>query len=165
MKVAFLTPLPPVRSGIAQYSAMLLPALSGRLDVTAVVQQSLVDPRVGATIDYSRFVDIKGSYDAVICQLGNNLHHEFIFDFARQNRSIVVLHDLVLHHLIAEKTLARGNESAYIDELRRSEGALGEAYARGRAAGFHLELANFLLPAVREVAEESLHVIVHNDFA
>ena len=36
MKVAYFSPMPPERSGIADYSALLLPALGDRLDVTVV---------------------------------------------------------------------------------------------------------------------------------
>ena len=33
MKIAYYSPLPPERSGIADYSALLLPALKQRMDV------------------------------------------------------------------------------------------------------------------------------------
>ena len=33
MKVAYYSPLPPSRSGVADYSALLLPALRARIDV------------------------------------------------------------------------------------------------------------------------------------
>jgi len=144
---------------------MLLPALARRLEVTAVVRQPEVTASVGPVIDYARFLETRSSFDAVVCQIGNNLHHEYIFEFVRRNRSIVVLHDLVLHHLIAESTIARGDTGTYVAELSGSEGAAGAAYARGRAAGFHLELANFLFPAVTAIAQSALRVIVHNDFA
>ena len=36
MKVAYYSPLPPERSGIADYSALLLPDLERRIDVSVV---------------------------------------------------------------------------------------------------------------------------------
>ena len=36
MKVAYYSPLPPARSGVADYSAMLLPELQQRLEVEVV---------------------------------------------------------------------------------------------------------------------------------
>jgi len=42
---------------------------------------------------------------------------------------------------------------------------VGAAWARGRAAGLHSEMGNFLLPASIEVANRSRAVIVHNRYA
>ena len=66
---------------------------------------------------------------------------------------VIVLHDVVLHHLIVEMTLARGDVDGYVAALRASHGEAGEAWARGRAAGLHSEMGNFLLPASIEVAQ------------
>src|SRR5688500_3187958 len=78
---------------------------------------------------------------------------------------VIVLHDLVLHHLIVETTLARGDAGGYVAALEASHGAAGAAWARGRAAGLHSEMGNFLLPASVEVANRSRAVIVHNHYA
>ncbi|HEX6099371.1 MAG TPA: glycosyltransferase [Thermoanaerobaculia bacterium] len=141
MRVAVRTPLPPQKTGVAHYASMLLPALAKRVE--------LVDD--GA--------------DVVIYQLGNNPFHEHIYAEAMRTPGIVVLHDLVLHHLIVEMTLARGDADAYVAALEASHGAPGAAWARGRAAGLHSEMGNFLLPASVEVAQRALSVIVHNRYA
>ena len=38
MNLAYFSPMPPERSGVADYSALLLPALSQRIDVTVVAR-------------------------------------------------------------------------------------------------------------------------------
>ncbi|HEX3580460.1 MAG TPA: glycosyltransferase [Thermoanaerobaculia bacterium] len=149
MKVAYYSPMPPERTGIAHYSAMLLPELSKRLDVEVI---STGDP---ATRQPGN----------PIYQLGNNPHHEWIYLEALKTPGVIVLHDVVLHHLIVEMTLARGDADAYAAALRASHGAVGKAWARGRAAGLHSEMGNFLLPASIEVANRSRAVIVHNRWA
>lgn len=165
MKVACLTPLPPTRSGIAHYATLLLPRLAEAVDLTAADpniagQPSYAGCRTIAFADYRR-----GDCDAAIYQLGNNPFHEAIYDEALANPGVAVLHDAVLHHLIVEKTLARGDVDGYIDAMRRNHGAAGEAWARGRAAGLHDEIGNFLFPASIEVAQRSRAVIVHNEWA
>ncbi|HEX7830908.1 MAG TPA: glycosyltransferase family 4 protein, partial [Thermoanaerobaculia bacterium] len=100
-----------------------------------------------------------------IYQLGNNPFHAPMFAEAMRTPGIVVLHDLVLHHLIVEMTLAQGDVDGYVDALRASHGEEGAAWARGRAAGLHSEMGNFLLPASVEVAQRSRAVIVHNRYA
>src|ERR1041385_9159061 len=62
-------------------------------------------------------------------------------------------------------TLARGDVEGYVDALRANHGAGGAAWARGRAAGLHSEMGNFLLPASIDVARRSRGVIVHNEYA
>ena len=145
-RIAVLTPLPPTKSGVAHYSSLLVPALG------ATAFESL---------DGYRSED----YDHVIYQLGNNPHHEVMYREAMREPGTVVLHDLVLHHLIVELTLARGDADGYVAALEASHGPAGAAWARGRAAGLHSEMGNFLLPASVEIAQRSKSVIVHNHYA
>jgi len=100
-----------------------------------------------------------------IYHLGNNPHHEWIYNEAMQHPGVIVLHDIVLHHLIVEMTLARGDANGYIAALQANHGEAGAAWARGRAAGLHSEMGNFLLPASIDVANRSRAVIVHNHYA
>jgi len=150
MKVAVLTPLPPARTGVAHYASMLLPALARRVEVRAF--DSLEGYR-------------RADFDQVIYHLGNNPHHEFVYAEAMRETGTIVLHDLVLHHLIVEMTLARGDVEGYVAALEANHGAAGAAWARGRAAGLHSEMGNFLLPASIDVANRSHAVIVHNHYA
>jgi len=138
-----LTPLPPAKTGVAHYASMLIPALSKRVDL--VLNDLAVPDR--------------------IYHLGNNPHHEWIYREAMQTPGVIVLHDLVLHHLIVEMTLARGDVDGYVAALEANHGAAGAAWARGRAAGLHSEMGNFLFPASIEVARRSRAVIVHNHYA
>jgi glycosyltransferase involved in cell wall biosynthesis len=164
-RVAVLTPLPPVRSGIASYSAILLPALAAEVDVTAVVDQEEWTFDQTRVIGYEEFLERRAEFDHVICQLGNNPHHETFFRHAMRDPSIIVLHDLVQHHLIVESTLARGLNEEYLAALRASHDGAGEAWGRSRIAGFHDEIGNFLFPASADVARRSRSVIVHNRYA
>jgi glycosyltransferase involved in cell wall biosynthesis len=150
MRVAVLSPLPPSQTGVAHYTAMLLPALGQRVEVRAF-----------DSLDGYRRAD----FDVAIYQLGNNPHHEFVYAEAMEHPGVAVLHDLVLHHLIVEMTLARGDADAYAAALAASHGAAGEAWARGRAAGLHSEMGNFLFPASVDVANRSRAVIVLNRYA
>ena len=150
MKLAVITALPPAKTGVAHYSAMVLPALARRADVRAFT-----------TLDGYRRED----YDQVVYQLGNNLNHELAYHEAMREPGVIVIHDLVLHHLIVEMTLARGDVEGYVRALEASHGPMGAAWARGRAAGLHTEMGNFLLPASVEVASRSVAVIVHNHYA
>lgn len=166
MRIAVLTPLPPVRSGIAGYAALLLPHLARRAEVAAVVDQESWDPVEGVEVLRLReFEEKRARFDAVIGQLGNNPYHDFIWSEAMARPIHAVLHDLVLHHLVVERTLAKGNAAEYEAIVAASDGPGGAAFARGRAGGYHAELGNFLFPASSELAARSAGVIVHNRWA
>lgn len=164
MRVAFLTPLPPAKTGIAHYASMLLPALARRVEVTAVATDGMGDREAGyRIIPYAEYH--RSDFDAVLYQLGNNPFHEAIYREAMEWPGVAVLHDAILHHLIVEMTLARGDAEAYIDAMGRNHGDPGRAWATARAAGLHGEIGNFLFPASVEVANRSRAVVVHNHYA
>ena len=148
MKVAMVTPMPPTRTGVAHYASMLVPALRERIDLEVID----TDNRQPTT-------------DDVIYQLGNNPHHAFAYRAAMRQPGVIVLHDIVLHHLIVEMSLARGDVDGYVAAMQANHGEVGAAWARGRAAGLHSEMGNFMLPASIEVANRSRAVIVHNRWA
>jgi glycosyltransferase involved in cell wall biosynthesis len=116
VKVAFYAPLPPERTGIADYSALLLTELSTRLDIV-----------VAADTRRRRFPDA----DIALYQVGNNPdYHGWIVDALRRRPGVVVLHDFVVHHLVAGVTLARGDALGYLKAMERDAGAAGRSYAR-----------------------------------
>jgi glycosyltransferase involved in cell wall biosynthesis len=117
LKVAYFSPLPPERTGIADYSALLLPALQKRLDVAVVRRGATKSPR---------------STDVALYHIGNNPEaHGWIVDALRRRSGVVVLHDFVLHHLIAGLTIGRGDAEAYVDAMHRDSGVLGRLLAHG----------------------------------
>ena len=120
MRVAYYSPLPPERSGIADYSALLLPALRRRMEVEVARRRRPAPRRT----------------DVALYHVGNNPQaHGWIVDALRRRPGVVVLHDLVLHHLVAGLTLARGDPSGYIAAMERDGGEearrLAEDVSRG----------------------------------
>ena len=117
MRVAYYSPLPPARSGIADYSALLLPALERRVDVVPIGARRRVGPR-----------DI----DVRLYHVGNNPDaHGWIVDTLRRKPGVVVLHDFVLHHLVAGITVGRGNGHGYLDAMEREGGVVGRLLGHG----------------------------------
>jgi glycosyltransferase involved in cell wall biosynthesis len=114
MKVAYYSPLPPSRSGIADYSALLLPALRERIDV--VVAEPGKNPAA----------------DVALYHVGNDPdEHGWIADALFERPGVVVLHDFVLHHLIAGITIGRGNGRAYLAAMERELGVVGRLVGLG----------------------------------
>jgi hypothetical protein len=117
LKVAYFSPLPPERSGVADYSALLLPALKKRMDVAVAAWGATKPPR---------------GTDVALYHVGNSPDaHGWIVDALTRHRGVVVLHDFVLHHLIAGLTIGRGDPSGYVAAMQRDAGVVGRLLAHG----------------------------------
>src|SRR5258707_6103555 len=123
---------------------MLIPELAKHVELTAIGDPSSLVPR-----------------PLSLYFLGNNPHHAWIYEEAMRTPGVIVLHDLVLHHLIVEMTLARGDVDGYVSALEANHGEAGAAWARGPAAGLHSEMGHFLMPASGDVAHRSRAAVRH----
>src|SRR5690242_21606030 len=107
-RIAFFSPLPPARSGIADYSEALVAALRPLVELE-------VFAKADAGFDAARV-------DAIVYQIGNNLCHDFVYETALRHPGVVVLHESSLHHLIADLTIKRGDWDAYVAECEYNGG-------------------------------------------
>jgi glycosyltransferase involved in cell wall biosynthesis len=115
MRVAYYSPMPPSRSGIADYSTLLLPALRERIDVV------VAEPGKRAP-----------SADIALYHVGNDPDaHGWIVDALRERPGLVVLHEYVLHHLVAGITIGRGDGRGYLDAMERDLGVAGRLLGLG----------------------------------
>jgi glycosyltransferase involved in cell wall biosynthesis len=111
VRVACFSPMPPERSGIADYSALLLPTLQERCDVV-VARRGKKRPPKGV--------------DLCVYHIGNNPDaHGWIVEALRRTPGLVVLHDFVLHHLVAGLTIGRRDGHGYLDAMEREGGVVG----------------------------------------
>lgn len=172
MRLAYLSPLPPAPSGIADYSAELLPALADRVEsIDVVAAPSGPAPRLSphpriTVVDEARFTAAAeaGAYDAIFYQHGNNELHAFVHRLAQRLPGISVLHDGVLHHFVAHQHLANAPQdwAGYAEVLEKAEGAVGRRFADLRQAGLTANWQVFLLPVVEQVVSASRGVLVHS---
>ena len=153
MRVAYYSPLPPETSGIADYSALLLPALRERIDVETVKRGRTKPPR--------------GS-DVSLYHVGNSPEaHTWIVDALRRRPGVVVLHELVLHHLIAGMTIGRKDGPGYLDAMERDSGLPGRLLAHGVLEArvpplWETRPEDF--PLAGEVLDRATALIVHSQY-
>ena len=153
MKVAYFSPLPPSTSGIADYSALLLPALE-RLVEIEVVRPGRTRPIADA--------------DVALYHVGNDPDaHGWIVDALRRQPGVVVLHDFVIHHLVAGLTIGRHDGHAYLAAMEREAGVpgrlLGYGVLEGRVPPLW-EVRPEEFPLVGEVLDRATAVVVHSRF-
>src|SRR5438105_726197 len=144
ISLAVWSPLPPSPSGIADYVAEALPALSEHFDVHAVTSApDEVDPRLRAQVPVYSAADPPAA-DLDLYHVGNSPAHAFVHRAALGRPGVVVLHDWSLHHLVLRETVERGDVSGYLREMRRAHGEAGTFVGRQVARA----LGGDLLPAL-----------------
>ncbi|MDQ2899551.1 MAG: hypothetical protein M3Y07_07095 [Acidobacteriota bacterium] len=139
MRVGFYSPLPPARTGVADYSAALLKALRRHGEIE-------IAPR------YS---------DVNLYHLGNNQIHRPIYDRALAKPGVVVLHDAVLQHFF----LGSLTEERYVEEFAFNYGEWRQSLARElwrNRASSGLNAKYFEYPMLKRIARASHAVVVHN---
>jgi glycosyltransferase involved in cell wall biosynthesis len=171
MKIAYFSPLPPLGSGIADYSAELLPFLvSAGADVTLFVDDK-VAPRLPAGADhlavhsYRRFDKwLRSQGDVVpLYHVGNNAdYHAYIYQTLLKHPGVVVLHDYVLHHLVMSMTVARKDIRGYLAAMVHAYSDAGVRAAQDLLAGKPVDF--FAYPLVERVLERCTGVITHNRY-
>jgi glycosyltransferase involved in cell wall biosynthesis len=170
MRLAWFSPLPPQRSGIADYSAELLPHLAEHLELELFVDEGVrVDPAIRARFPVHgdrAFPEMweRGRFDAVLYHLGNNVdYHARTWRTMARFPGVVVLHEAMLHHLVRGMTLSRGDLDGYVEEMRYAYGRTGHALAR-RSLDTGIPLDVWSYPLFERAVDSSLALIVHNDF-
>jgi glycosyltransferase involved in cell wall biosynthesis len=152
VRVAFYSPLPPERSGIADYSALLLPALARLVEVEVV--------RRGKTRPVAA--------DVALYHVGNDPEaHGWIVEALRRRLGVVVLHDFVLHHLVAGLTIGHKDGPGYLAAMERDAGVPGRLLAHGVLDGrvppiWETRADEF--PLAGEVLSSATGVIVHSRY-
>ena len=120
MRLAWFSPLPPDPSGIAAYSADVLPLLeSGGWSIDRFVDR-LPAPDGSNVFNAHDFVwkHQRAPYDLVVYQVGNARWHDYIWAYLAAYPGLVVLHDTRLHHARARHLLSQGRPDDYRREFR-----------------------------------------------
>jgi glycosyltransferase involved in cell wall biosynthesis len=103
-KLAFVTPFPPQKTGIADYSCELLPYLDFDYDVYVIVENS--EDSISSIVqglkirDSAWFERHAYDFDRIIYQVGNSEYHAFMISLSEKYPGIVIMHDFFLGHFI-----------------------------------------------------------------
>ncbi|MBA2260952.1 MAG: glycosyltransferase family 4 protein [Acidobacteria bacterium] len=111
-RLAWFSPMPPARTGVAPYSAEVVDGLRG-------IHQIDVYPEARAH-DFI-WTHLKEPYDLIVYQLGNSTLHEYIWPYLFRYPGLVVLHDGRLHHARAAALLRRERRDDYRAEFAASQ--------------------------------------------
>jgi len=167
LRLDYLSPLPPVRSGISDYSVDLLPRLREVADVRVLRLPDLpLDEEIARRFEVRDDAEQAGEGGRLpLYQMGNNRYHVGVHAAASRVPGVVVSHDLILHHFLLDRTVGRGDWESYRDELESCHGWIGAAAAKPLRWGLFGRSAQFELPANRRLLSRNRGVIVHGRWA
>ena len=150
--LAWFSPFPPVRTGIAGRSAETVAALRARgYHVDAFPEEAAHD---------FPWKQQREPYDLAIYQFGNSSHHDYEWPYALQYPGLTVLHDTHLHHARAALLLREKRIDDYRAEFRWSHPDVSADAAEIAVAGFDSRLY-YDWPMVRALVEASRLIAVH----
>ena len=166
MKILWGSPLPPTRSGVSDYAVELLAELGTRARVRVLAPPEGVQKDIWTFGNGVEIVptDTSPDIDEVsLIHIGNNPYHAWLLARLQGPKTVVVLHDLVLHHLLVEA--ADGDGILLETGLREAHGEAGAALARARQFGLTGSRDPFLFPARGAFLGSVTGVIVHSRWA
>lgn len=161
-RLAFVSPLPPEESGIADYSAELLPELARYYEIDVVTPQSeLTDRWVRGNFPCRSpewFSQNASRYERVLYHFGNSSFHSHMFDLLEQVPGTVVLHDFYLSGILHHLQMAEGQVDRYSRALYLSHGYVA-------LQAFHQDRFESLkrYPANLPVLSQAQGVIIHSE--
>jgi glycosyltransferase involved in cell wall biosynthesis len=189
VRLAFVSPLPPAPTGIADYAAELVALLAHAHAIEVFHAQAAVDsarlPKDVVAFPAAELLTRHRArpYDVTVYQMGNGRDHAFAYELLARVPGLLVLHDLVLFHSRAAAFLdsepVRGWRANPASTSARN--AARPALAAWRAellysyptAGARLyeaqlgtvgELLPYAYPLIRLPVEASRAVAVHSAF-
>jgi glycosyltransferase involved in cell wall biosynthesis len=151
-RIAWFSPLPPARSGIAAYSAELVPRLAPAHAIDCFSNETAGDFLWKAHRD---------PYNLVVYQLGNAPCHDFMWGYMAACPGLVVLHDARLHQARAHDLLEQERFDDYRQEFWYDHPQARRDFVEYAVAGLGGPIY-YCWPMLRVVMRTARCVAVHN---
>lgn len=163
-RLVFISPLPPARSGIADYSLALLEDLDRIYDLVVVCENEAVmlNPSLQKfkMITAQEYYKIGNIFDRHLYHFGNSFYHLWMKPLVERFPGILVLHDVFLggytHASLKDQGL-----TAVVREVFKEEGY--EALSLYMRTDIHQTLLHY--PLNKSLISQSDGVIVHSEYA
>lgn len=163
-RLAYISPLPPDRSGISGYSVEMLPELARHYQIDVILPDGHVDvPWTGVsfpvrTVDW--FKANASTFDRVLYHFGNSTFHQHMFALLDIIPGVVVLHDFFLSHILAQMELSGSSPGAWTESLYS-----GHGYSAVKLRFESDSKAVTEYPCTQKVLQNAQGVIVHSAYS
>jgi glycosyltransferase involved in cell wall biosynthesis len=164
-RLAFISPLPPEKTGIAAYSAMLLPELARYYEIEVVTDQPVVeDAWIQANFpirSVAWFKENHQRYARCLYQVGNSAFHQHMFELLQAFPGVMTLHDFYLVNVKGHMDVMGYKPDVLAQSLYASHG-----YQALHLLG-HADYTSVMkaYPANKRVLDCARGVVVHSHFS
>lgn len=129
-RIAYVSPLPPDKSGVAEYSAALLPYLGAffKIDLFTGIGLEVTDQNLRDHFQiyaWNELLDRKNDYETVIYHVGNSDFHAYMAELLQDFPGIVVTHDFFLSNIPYVMEYGFGNKDIFAREIHDQHGLRG----------------------------------------
>ncbi len=165
MKIAYFSPLNPMKSGISNYSEELLPYLANYVDIDIYIDDykpsnHLIKNNFKIR-NHKHFKENKSKYDLAVYQMGNSAaYHEFIYETLLENPGLTILHDYIHFHFFIGITLKKGDYSGFKKIMDYCYGKKGLTETQKIISR---SVDHFRYSMVKKIVDSSLGLIVHSE--
>lgn len=161
-KLAYISPFPPLKTGIADYSAELVPYLSEYYEIDIIVDQPNVcfNNKNLRIVNLNDFLNNHKYYDRIIYHFGNSQYHKHMFDLLEITSGVVVLHDFYLSGVVSYLECNLGKLGFWSNEIYKSHGYAGliERYENSTQAIWKY-------PCNLSILQNSIGIITHSNYS
>ncbi|WP_457913557.1 glycosyltransferase [Candidatus Gillettellia adelgis] len=167
-RLAFISPLPPAKTGVASYSIELLAELSRHYIIDVIIEKNkkITDLDIIASCnirDMQFFEKHSERYERVLYHFGNSIFHGYMFKLLHDYPGVVVLHDFFISGVILHIDLVSAELPGMLtQELHKSEGWPAVLM---RYSAKDINDVIYKYPCNISVLQNSLGVIAHSDFS
>ena len=167
----YASPFPPMKSGISDYSTVLVKALDSKFNITLFTDNYVIDegkltkyPVVKYGVDDVDF----DKFDYILYNIGNNPeYHSYIYEAAIRHPGMIIMHDLVLYYLFVGY-YQKKNELYSSLYSKLGQDVFRQIKEEVKENGSNLleqkHLAS-LYPMNRELIQSGNKIMVHSEFA
>jgi glycosyltransferase involved in cell wall biosynthesis len=132
-RIAYVSPLSQQKSNITEFSATLLPYLSGHYEIDIFVEPGLdvTDPSFGnfSIYPWTDLIERRDNYETVVYIFGNDEFHTQMVDLLQEMPGVVILQDSVLGRLPFSTENWENQKDYFINVIREIQGLRGAVEA------------------------------------
>lgn len=168
-RLAVLSPLPPLRSGIADYNSQFIPFLSRHFDIDLYVENYKVKDEYLTSafriFDVKDFETVAESYDVILYEFGNSQFHNHMLPLLEKFPGIVGLHDAFLSGMMGYFDFNLGQSGFYIKEMLSAHGPRARRlFAPCQEHPDPVGTAMVDLPCTKRILDNAIGIISHSPF-
>lgn len=162
LKIAFLTPWPPAKSGISDHAVLVAKELSKISELTVIVDHPIQNECEHDIPICTKSKFDPDSHEVLICNMGNNVeYHEWIYSHCLNEKSLVIMHDSIIHPFLNVLAKEGRMVKEYLDILSHS---ISAEDVEKHHDNYFVDVDVLTTSGASNIAKNAGKIVVHNQY-